>query len=127
MAAGQDAGELRDEGSAAGNAEETVGVDNEPGRVLEAIEVADLALVTALAEELGSLAMGAAFWPPQPGLKLDMDGGWGRLVALEGVITLQAYIQVKKHRGHDGSNASCPQSLMKSPFLPVHSFMLAAT
>ena len=92
VAAAQDAGQRRDERPATGSAEEAVGVDDEAGRLLEAIEVADLALVAAFAEELGSLAMETAFRSPGTSLKLDMDGGWGRLVALEGVVTLQAYI-----------------------------------
>lgn len=36
------------------------------------------------------------------------------VVDTKGVVTLQTYIQVIKHRGHDGFIASCPQSLIKS-------------
>ena len=92
VASGQDAGEPWQEGLATGSAEEAVGMDDEPGCLLETIEVADLALVAAFAEELGALAVWTAFRSPGACLKLDMDGGGGRLVALEGVVTLQAYI-----------------------------------
>jgi hypothetical protein len=34
-------------------------VDDEPGRPFEEVEVADLALITTFAEELGFLAIGA--------------------------------------------------------------------
>ena len=39
------------------------------------------------------------------------------VVDTKGVVTLQTYIQVIKHRGHVGSDASCPLSLIQSPFL----------
>lgn len=67
-------------------------MDDEAGRFLEAIEVANLALVAALAEQVGSLAIGAALRPPESSLKLDMDRGGSRLSVLKGVVTLQAYI-----------------------------------
>ena len=64
-------------------------MNDEPGRLLEAIEVADLALVTAFAKKLGSLAMRAGAWFELPG-KLDMNCRSRRLAALKGVVPLQA-------------------------------------
>jgi hypothetical protein len=67
-------------------------VDDEPGRLFEAIEVADPALVAAFAEELGSLATGTALGALEGGLKLDMNGTGSRLMVLEGLVPLQPYI-----------------------------------
>lgn len=91
VASGQDAGEPGNEAFVAGKTMEPAGVDDEACRRPEAIEVADLALVAALAQEPSPAATGAAF-ERGSGLGLDMDGGRARLVALKGVVTLQAYI-----------------------------------
>lgn len=64
VASGEDAGKLRNEGLATGSAAETVGVDDEPGGLLEAVEVTDRSPVSPLADEFGSQAMGAAKGPP---------------------------------------------------------------
>lgn len=50
-----------------------------------------------------------------------LNGSCGRPTALKGIVTLQAYIQVKKHRALEGSSASFPHSLMKSPYSPLSS------
>jgi hypothetical protein len=52
------------------------------------------------------------------------SGDWTLFIAdvaghLKGDVTLQAYIEVNKHRGDHGILASCPQSLMKSRFCGV--------
>lgn len=91
VASGQDAGESRNEALVAGKTEEPAGVDDESCRLPEAIEMADLALVAAFAQEPCSSATGAAFGHGS-GLGLDMDGRRGRVMALKGVVTLQAYI-----------------------------------
>jgi hypothetical protein len=56
------------------------------------IEVADFALIAAFAEEIGSLTMGTALGALESSLKLDMDGTGSRLMVLEGLVPLQAYI-----------------------------------
>jgi hypothetical protein len=66
-------------------------VDDEARRFLEAVEVSDLALVATLTLEPCGSATGTAFGQDS-GLKLDMEGGWGRFKALKGVVSLQAYI-----------------------------------
>lgn len=89
VASGNDAGQAWEEASAAGDAEEMAGVDDETGGLSEAVEVTDPALVAAFADEPGALAMGTG--PRLECLRmLDMDGGRGGLDALKGGVTLQA-------------------------------------
>ena len=83
VASGQDAGELWYKAFVTGKTAEPAGVDDEVGRLPEAIEVADFAQVAAFAQEPCPFAAGTAFGRGS-GLGLDMDRGGGRLVTLKG-------------------------------------------
>lgn len=74
VATGPDAGEVGKERLGAGNAEISVGVDDELSGFFEAVEVADLALIAAFAEQMGGMAVGAVFGAPEGNLELDIDG-----------------------------------------------------
>jgi hypothetical protein len=73
MATRQDARQAWHEGLMTGGAKVSPGMDHQVGGLTEAIEMANLAQIAALAVQPGTPAVGT---PPRPrrGLGLDMDG-----------------------------------------------------
>lgn len=86
-----DAGEVWEEGLAAGSAEEAVRVDQQSGWLLEAIQMSCLTQIFAFFDDGKRLAVRTEF-RQKSRIELDMESLSRRMEVLKGVVSFQAYI-----------------------------------